>query len=470
MANYFEEARLDGLLSEYPVGDAFLAGPASLSPDELHAVQERRFLRVVARGWQVPFYARRWRAAGLEPGDIGGLDDIGKLPPFSKRDLMESVAACPPLGDFHGMDPSPEGGRDVRGRHATVLHTTSGTTGDPQPVFYGARDREVQNALLARTYRLHGLRDDDVVHSVYGFGMVNGGHFVREALLHFTGAMVLTAGTGLETPSVNQVDLIRRFGVTALVGFSDYLRRLAEVARERGFEPAVRLISGHIGRDDRAALSEAWGGAEVFDWYGVADTGCIAAEGPMRDGLHIHEDAHFVELLDPVTGRRHTGSDAPGSLCTTVLFKDTVYPVIRFDTNDLTRLLPPDPASGINFRRITGFEGRADAMVKLRGINVYPHAIGAHLAGHPAAVGEYACRLRRYSGREEMTVTVEVLAGIPRDGELAADLEGFLRARLGVAVAVELTGPGGTADLTGIERRQKPIRLIDERNGPPEGG
>ena len=129
MADYFEEARLDGLLSEYPVGDAFLAGPASLGPDELHAVQERRFLRVVARGWQVPFYARRWRAAGLEPGDIGGLDDIGKLPPFSKRDLMESVAACPPFGDFHGMDPSPEGGGDARGRHATVLHTTSGTTG-----------------------------------------------------------------------------------------------------------------------------------------------------------------------------------------------------------------------------------------------------------------------------------------------------------------------------------------------------
>ena len=468
MANYFEEARLGTLLSEYPVGDAFLAGPASLSRDELHMLQERRFLRVTARGWQVPFYARRWRAAGLEPGDIGGLDDIGKLPPFSKRDLMESVAACPPFGDFHGMDPPPGGGGDGCGRYATVLHTTSGTTGDPQPVFYGARDREVQNALLARTYRLHGLRDNDVVHSVYGFGMVNGGHFVREALLHFTGAMVLTAGTGLETPSIGQVDLIRRFGVTALVGFSDYLRRLAEVARGQGIEPAVRLISGHIGRDDRAALSEAWGGAEVFDWYGVADTGCIAAEGPTRDGLHIHEDAHLVELLDPGTGNRHAGSDTPGSLCTTVLFKDTVYPVIRFDTNDLTRLLPPDPASGINFRRITGFEGRADAMVKLRGINVYPHAIGAHLAEHPAASGEYVCRLRRHSGREEMTVMVEVRAGTPLEGQLAGDLEGFLRVRLGVTVTVELTALGGTAALTGVERRQKPVRLIDERDGAPE--
>lgn len=477
---YFEEARFGRLLAAYPIGAAFLAGPARMSRDELRALQERRFLRVAARGWEVPFYARRWRAAGLEPGDVRGLDDLAKLPPFSKKNLMESVAEFPPFGDFHGMDRSRgrnrspqarnDGGRDRR--YTTFFHTTSGTTGAPQPVFYGAWDREVQNALLARAYRLHGLRDDDVVHSVYGFGMVNGGHYVREALLHFTGALVQTAGTGLETPSAAQVDLMRRFGATVLVGFSDYLRRLADVAREHGVEPAVRLISGHIGRDDRAALSEAWGGAEVFDWYGVADTGCIAAEGPARNGLHVFEDAHYVELLEPGADSRQgagagEGGDpafgTPGSLCTTVLFKDTVYPVIRFDTNDLTRMLPPDPSSGIGFRRITGFEGRADAMVKLRGINVYPQAIGAHLAGHPACAGEYVCRLRRRAGRDELTVVAEVRAGVEPTADLARDLGGHLRARLGVAVGVELAAPGETAASTGVERRQKPVRLLDER-------
>ena len=158
----------------------------------------------------------------------------------------------------------------------------------------------------------------------------------------------------------------------------------------------MRLVSGHIGAESRTALSEAWGGASVFDWYGVADTGCIAAEGPGRDGLHVYEDAHFVELLDAESDSgRAAPAGEPGALCTTVLFKDTVYPVIRFDTRDVTRILPPDSASGINFRRISGFEGRADAMVKLRGINVYPHAIGAHLADRKELTGEYVCRLRR---------------------------------------------------------------------------
>ena len=466
MASYFEEARPDRLLEEYPAGAAFLAGPARLGPDELRTLQDRRFRRVVARGWEVPFYARRWRAAGLEPGDVRSLDDIGKLPPFSKQDLMESVREHPPFGDFHGMDRGPAGSgsrAEANGRYAAVFHTTSGTTGDPQPIFYGAWDREVQNALLARTYRLHGLRDDDVVHSVYGFGMVNGGHYIREALLHFTGARLLTPGTGRDTPSVEQVALMRRFGVTVLVGFADYLLRLAEVARGEGIEPRVRLISGHLGAESRAALSQAWGGAAVFDWYGVADTGCIAAEGPSRGGLHVFEDAHFVELLDPESDSgRAAPAGVPGALCATALFKDTVYPVIRFDTRDMTRLLPPDPDSGIRFRRITGFEGRADAMVKLRGINVYPHALGAHLADLPALAGEYVCRLARREGRSALTVVAEVRPGVERSADLAAEVARHLRARLGVSVEVELIGAGETAPLTGIESRQKPVRLIDQ--------
>lgn len=464
MGGYFEEARLDRLLDEFPVGEAFLAGPARLSRDELRSVQDRRFRRVAARGWEVPFYARRWRAAGLEPGDVRGLDDIGKLPPFSKQDLMDSVREHPPFGDFHGTNRGPDGaGAGGGGRYAAVFHTTSGTTGDPQPIFYGARDREVQNALLARAYRLHGLRDDDVVHSVYGFGMVNGGHYIREALLHFTGARLLTPGTGRDTPSVEQAALMRRFGVTVLVGFADYLLRLSEASREQGIEPSVRLVSGHLGAESRAALAAAWGGAEVFDWYGVADTGCIAAEGPARDGLHVFEDAHFIELLDPDSDAgRAAPAGRPGALCATALFKDTVYPVIRFDTRDITRMLPPDPGSGINFRRISGFEGRADAMVKLRGVNVYPHAVGAHLADRPALAGEFVCRLARREGRAVLTVVAEVRPGVEPAPALAREVARHLRARLGVSVEVELVGPGETAPLTGIESRQKPVRLIHE--------
>ncbi|MDA0225921.1 MAG: phenylacetate--CoA ligase family protein [Proteobacteria bacterium] len=458
---YFVEADPARILAEYPIGEAFLAGPARLSADALRALQEKRFLDVVARAWQVPFYARRWRAAGLEPGAIRGLVDIEAIPPYSKADLMASIEAAPPFGDYHGVDFSDPA------RPAMVMHTTSGTTGAPQPLFYGAWDREVQNALVARAWRLQGLRDADVVHSVYGFGMVNGGHYVREALLHFTRAILLPAGTGLETPSAQQVELMRRFGATVLVGFVDYLVKLAEVARERGLVPGrdlpVRMISGHLGSESRAAISALWGGAAVYDWYGVGDTGTIAAEGPTQDGLHVFEDAHYVEALDPDSGRG--ALLGAGSLCCTVLFKRTVYPVIRFNTQDVTELLPADGASGIGFRRMAGMQGRADAMLKLRGVNVHPAALGAMIAGIVGVRGEYYCRVERRGSRDEMTVVVETgtaLVGDARDALVAA-VRTRLRERLNVDVAVEPVAPGTTADITGVERRQKPIRLVDLR-------
>ena len=145
-----------------------------------------------------------------------------------------------------------------------------------------------------------------------------------------------------------------------------------------------------------------------------------------------------------------------------MLFKDGVYPIIRFDTNDLTTILPP--AGGINFRRMAGFQGRSDNMVKLRGINVYPTAIGSHLEGVAEATGEYICRWTRDGSRdgsrEELCVVVEVHA---RSDELETRLHALLREKLGVEVRVELAAPGETAPLTQIENRQKPIRLLDER-------
>lgn len=451
MSVYFEQAQPAALLDAYPIGAGFLEGPATLNAERLHELQEKRFARVIERAWQVPFYQRHWREAGLNPGDIKTLNDLAKVPVFSKKDLMASVEYSPPLGDYHGL---------AGQRHRAILHTTSGTTGAPQPLFFSPRDREIQNILLARAYLLQGLRPDDVVHSVYGFGMVNGGHYIREAILHYTQALLLPAGTGAETRSRLQVDLIHRFGATVLVGFSDFLRKLAVVAKEAGLEPGhdlkVRMICGHLDHASRAELGDLWGGADTFDWYGVGDTGIIAAEGPHQNGLYVWEDAHFVEMLDPKTAQP-VADGTPGNICVTVLFKDTIYPIIRFDTQDLSTRLPPDPTSGIGFRRITGFGGRSDNMVKLRGINVYPTAIGPLLQTLDGFAGEYVCRVNE--ARDEMTVIAEY-AGV--DTRAKDQLAQHLREKLGVRVAVELVAPGQTASLTGLEDRQKPQRLIDE--------
>jgi phenylacetate-CoA ligase len=259
--------------------------------------------------------------------------------------------------------------------------------------------------------------------------------------------------------------LMRDFGATVLTGFGDFVKRLAEIARENGIEPGrdirLRMITGHLGPEGRGPMSEAWGGCKVYDWYGVGDTGIIAGEGPDQSGMYLTEDAQYVELVQADTGKPVAPGE-PGDIVCTCLFKDDVFPIIRFNTHDITEEIPGASPIGLPFRRILGFRGRSDNMVKLRGINVYPTGIGALLAAERAEfAGEYLCELERAGTREEMTVRAEI-RGTPSDS-LRAAYEALLRARLGVEVAVVLEAPGALAELTGIDSRQKPIRLVDKR-------
>ncbi len=448
---YFEAFDAQQMLEDYPIGEAFVARYRSMSRDELYSIQDAQFKRLMKRGWEIPFYQRLWGTKGIEPGDIKGLADITKLPVYDKSDLMASIDAYPPYGDFHGLG-------EPATRTPSIFHTTSGTTGKPQVLMFGPKGREVGNLLVGRMYRWMGLKPTDVVQSVYGHGMINGGHYIREAVTKFTNSVFLSAGTGIETRSTNQVRLLADFGVTTLVGFVDYIRKLAQTAEAEGLFDLIniKMIIGHLGTEDRSATEAAWHGAKAYDWYGVGDTGSIAGEGPERDGMYVWEDAQYLELLG-VDDAKPVAKGETGDMVVTCLYKDDVAPCIRFNTHDITHEL--DGRGEIAFKRIAGFRGRSDNMVKLRGINVFPHAIGAIIENRPDLTGEYVCHLTRdVSGRDAMRVTLE-----SRGGTDHSALAETLKQGLGVEVDVALCEPGGTAKATEIDTRQKPLRLIDER-------
>ncbi|MEQ9444972.1 MAG: phenylacetate--CoA ligase family protein [Rhodospirillaceae bacterium] len=456
---YFAGFDIDQMLTDHPIGDDFLPTFTQMSRDELHALQSDRFMSCVKRAWEIPFYQRHWGAVGLEPGDVSSLDDIKKIPVFGKSDLMKSIEDHPPFGDFAGTDFSND-----NHRHA-VMHTTSGTTGTPQVLLFSPKTREMQNLLVARAYLFQGLKGSDVVHSIYGHGMVNAGHYMREAVLHFTNAIFCSAGTGVETRSAQQVHIMNRFKTTVIVGFVDYLKRLATVARDEGLEPGkdipIRMISGHFGREDRDEISRLWGGAECFDWYGVGDTGIICSEGPDHTGMHVWEDAHYVEITDVDTGEPLEDGEQ-GDVIDTVLYKDDLYPMIRFNTHDVSAFHTGANDTGLVFKRMQGIFGRSDNMVKLRGINVFPHGIGGVLLERPEFDGEFFCRaVRDQHGRDDMIVMVEINTDPSPDLEKA--YKELIKTRIGVDMPIEFHKPGGLSELTEVDKRQKPKRLSDER-------
>ena len=222
---YFDSFDYQRLSDEYPTGANFISKYSGMSRQQLEDLQQQRFQAVLECAWDTPFYRSLWLESGVSKADVKDLSDISKLPIIDKSMILADIEAHPPFGSL----PT----RLEKTVHQRVLQTTSGTTGNPQPVLWGPWGREVQNALLGRTYTWLGVNSSDVMHSVYGHGLVNGGHYIREAATRYTEALMLTAGTGIETRSERQVAVMSQFGVTVLVGFADYLLKLSQVAADQ---------------------------------------------------------------------------------------------------------------------------------------------------------------------------------------------------------------------------------------------
>lgn len=456
---YHEAIDLDALCREFPPAPDFFDTVWLLSADEIRARQDIAFARQMERAWQVPFYRRRWSAAGLEPGDIRSLDDLGRIPTFSVHDMRDSLHRDPFWPDYFGLDPATDQPVPL------VFQTSGGTTGLPRPMMFAPRDREVMNIVTGRRLFMQGIRPFDRIQVTLSLGLPNGGLLVREGIQKYTGAVPIMTGSGAQTPTRRQIELMQAWGTTHLIGFPAYLRHMALVARdELGVDPrglGVRGLITHLGVEDRAALEDLWG-AEAFDTYGMNEFGSVACDCAEKDGMHIFEDCFVLEVLgmpDKAGTRRVVADGEDGSAVVTTLFKH-VAPMIRFDTNDITSMMPGRCACGGTHRRISGIRGRADGMVKLRGVNVFPEAIGALVAADPRSNGEFLCVVET---GDRMIVRVEAAAGDVAAAVFAEELAGRFKEALSVRLDVEVVPRGTLAPLTGLDSTSKIRRLLDRR-------
>jgi phenylacetate-CoA ligase len=192
----------------------------------------------------------------------------------------------------------------------------------------------------------------------------------------------------------------------------------------------------------------------------------MAAECSHTDGMHVFEDAFVLEVNDPETLEPKREGER-GVVFITTLFKYAA-PMIRYNMNDVTSLASGECACGCVHRRITKIFGRSDNMVKLRGVNVFPEAIGAIVSEDARTNGEYVCILEGgEGGRESITVMVETGDPSVPSGVIERELADRLKEALGVRLAVKAVERGGLDHLTGLSQTSKIKRLIDRRHPVP---
>ncbi|MSQ55003.1 MAG: phenylacetate--CoA ligase family protein [Betaproteobacteria bacterium] len=457
---YAKSLDFDALEKEYPPPPEFFRTVYRMPRHELRALQEKRFLKLVARGWEIPFFRKRWKAAGLESGDIRSLEDIVKIPPYTVHDTRKSIEEHPPFGDFMGI---PVGGENPL---PLVLHTSGGTTGMPRPMLYTPQDRETMAILGARRYAMQGMRPGDKVLAALSLGLSNGGFALRDTIWKYIGAIPVMTGGGNTTATRRQVEIMKTWGIDIICSFPAYLRHLAIVARdELKLDPrslGVRALHSHIGIEDRGKIEALWN-APCYDMYGTNESGMMACECVQQTGMHIQEDAVILEVADVETGKLLPEGEK-GTVYITTLYRWGA-PSIRFNVNDISALMPAGCACGSTLRRLDKIFGRNDNMVKLRGANVFPEAVGVAVAEDARANGEFFCIVERVGEeqRDEMTVMVELL-DLQADAQAVKEsLERRLKEVTGVRLTVSPVARGTLDPYTGTSQTSKIKRLLDKR-------
>jgi len=418
--------------------------------DELDKMQERKLRNLVDYVYtHSDFYKKRFDEAGVKPEDIQTLDDLKKLPFTYKSDLRDTY----PTGMFC-----------VPNEQLTRFHVSSGTTGKPTVVGYTKNDIQEWNTSLARALTSIGVGRGDVIQVSYGYGLFTGGlglHYGAEEV----GATVLPTSSG---NTEKQLELMQDLNSSVIACTPSYFLFMSEVANQSGIsiQNDTNLKAGVFGAEPwseemRARIEEATG-IKAYDIYGTSElSGPLCTECQFQEGIHIWADQFLIEVIDPETGEQ-LGAGERGELVITTLAKEAL-PLIRYRIGDITVINKEPCKCGRTHPRIMRVLGRADDMLIVRGINVFPGQVESVLMTIPEVGEHFMIIVDRVNELDTMTIQIEMTDEAFSDKvndiiSLDKKVQAALKNVLNLAVKVELVEKGTIPRSMG-----KAKKVIDNR-------
>jgi phenylacetate-CoA ligase len=387
-----------------------------------------------------PFYREK-----LAGHDIGGLEDIARLPLTDKGELRATVTAANPFGAHLCAERS----------EIVRIYSTSGTTGMPSYIPLTAGDLENWVTGSARSYAASGIQAGQRIVSTY-----NAGPFVAGAALAAFDRLGLThipVGTGNSDRLIKAIELLRPEAVVLTPSYAAYL-----VERDFDRSSVERvLVAGEPGGGEpafRARLEAGWG-ARVTEAMGIGDIGVsLWGECEHQDGMHLGAyDFVHPELIDAETESALPMEDgATGELVLTHL-RHRAAPLLRFRTRDHVEVRATPCPCGRPGPRIRCL-GRTDDMLIVRGVNVFPSAVRDVVSGFaPEVSGHILVKPQTAGVKQEppLPVSVELAPQATADAALAESIRERLRDALVVQTRVELV-PWGT-----LQRSEYKSKLVE---------
>ena len=416
------------------------------SQDELRALQLKRLKWSLHHAYNnVGHYRKVFDEAGVHPDDLITIADLAKFPFTCKNDLRQNY----PFGMFA-----------VPRKKVSRIHASSGTTGQPTVVGYTQNDVDMWSGLMARSIWAAGGRPGDIVHVAYGYGLFTGGlgaHYGAEKL----GCTVIPVSGGM---TERQVLLIQDFKPDIIMVTPSYLLAIADEFEKMGVDRnKCSLKIGMFGAEPwtnemRKEIEEKFN-IDAVDLYGLSEIIGPGVSGECfreKDGLYVWEDHFYPEIINPETGEVLPDGEK-GELVFTSLTKEA-FPIIRYRTRDLTRLIA---GSNRTMRKMEKITGRTDDMMIIRGINVFPTQIEEIILKDGRLSPNFQIELTREARLDEMTVLVEARSAELTDDirkDISKKLKHQIKNRIGITTKINMLPSGGVERSAGKARR-----IVDKR-------
>ena len=424
-----------------------------LEPIEIASIDEIKALQLVRLKWSVDhayknvaFYKKKYDEIGIHPSDLKYLEDIKLFPFTTKEDLRKNY----PFNMFaHKL-------KDI-----ARIHASSGTTGKPTVVAYTKNDLEMWEHLIERCLRASGMKKGDMLHNAYGYGLFTGGlglHGGAEKM----GLTVIPVSGGM---TARQVQLINDFMPKGITVTPSYILSILDEFKAQGLDPKKSSLEvGIFGAEPwtNSMRSEI---ESQFDMHAVDIYGLSEVLGPgvanecveSKDGLHVWEDYFYPEIINVETGNVLEDGEK-GELVFSSLCKEA-FPIIRYRTKDLTKLMKGTARS---MRRMEKITGRSDDMMIIRGVNIFPTQIEEQLLKIDSLSTHFQIKLIKDGRMDKMIVYTEHYKSEDVEQSYVDNLSANLKKRvkdiMGLSIEVDVGKKGSVPRSEG-----KAVRVIDER-------
>lgn len=344
------------------------------------------------------FYTKKFSEGDISLSRVQSIDDLRGLPFTSKHELMSAQTET----NFAGNLTYPLS-------QYTRFHQTSGTTGEPLRVLDTEESWEWWGKCWKQVYEGAGVGKEDRIFSAFSFGPFIGFWAAVEGARQL-GALFLPGGG---RSSIDRLKMMRETGATVLLCTPSYALHLLEVAKENDFDISSLKIhtSIHAGEPGanipsiKSKIETGWS-SKCYDHAGASEVGAYGFESCDRpNGITVNESEFIVEVLNTETGES-VNSGEEGELIITNLGR-AGFPIIRYRTGDVVKVTWPEPDSSEYCYFEGGIIGRADDMVTVRGVNIYPSALD-NLLRSIENIDEYRITVETQDQMSELNIEIEV--------------------------------------------------------------